>query len=304
LNACLLYTIYANKRIGGPIYVGRKRREESKQLQTVVVNNKISNVTPGGGVSDRGVGDSERICEAVANELGLASNELVLPSSTGIIGWRLPVNSILAAIPAAKKTLQNQSILPAAEGICTTDRYPKAKTIRARSGDWSITGIAKGAGMIEPNMATMLVYIMTDLDLPKDKLQCMLEEVVDVTFNTISIDGDQSTSDTCVLLSSKKVQVQSESDVDEFKESLLELCQCLAEDIVRNGEGTQHVMKVMVTGTPNNDIARGIGKQIVNSQLVKCAISGSDPNVGRIVGAIGSYLGNYKGNLQTIFILK
>ena len=142
----------------------------------------------------------------------------------------------------------------------------------------------------EPNMATMLSYILTDLDIPRPVLQDALADAVKSSFNCISVDGDQSTSDTVLLLSSQKVAATA-ADIAQFKASLAGICRDLAEDIVRNGEGTNHVIKVHVTNAPSHTFARDVGRFVVNSNLVKCAIAGCDPNVGRIVGAIGSYLG-------------
>jgi glutamate N-acetyltransferase/amino-acid N-acetyltransferase len=132
---------------GGPIFVGKERMKESKCIQTVVINNKISNVCPG-GIADGGYSDSIKICDIVAKHLNLESGKYVLPSSTGIIGWRLPVDAISNAIPDAIMNLQKDSIFPAAKGICTTDRYPKLRSFRATDDAWSVVGIAKGAGMI------------------------------------------------------------------------------------------------------------------------------------------------------------
>ena len=294
----------SNKFPGGPVLVGKKRIAESNFLQAVVINNKISNVCPGGGVSDGGFSDSQSICDSVAATLNLPSADLVFPSSTGIIGWRLPIQAMKDAMPDVARNLQRQSILPAAKGITTTDRYPKIRsasgTISGTVTKWSIVGIAKGAGMIEPNMATMLCYILTDLDIPRPRLQQLLSETVKVSFNCISVDGDQSTSDTVLLLSSRKVPSTPEAE-SAFAAALNSVCTQLAEDIVRNGEGTQHVVKVRVTGAPSDSVARGVGKSIVNSNLVKCAISGCDPNVGRIVGAIGSYLGTLSSGKHAQF---
>lgn len=281
----------SNKFPGGPVLVGKERMKNSKTLQAIVVNNKISNVCPG-GVADRGAGDSDSLCQSVANTLKLGSKDSVFPSSTGIIGWRLPVKSIEEGIPLAAANMQSKSVLPAALGITTTDRYPKIRAARPVGKMWSIVGIAKGAGMIEPNLATMLAYIMTDLDLPKDVLEKHLKAAVPVSFNTISVDGDQSTSDTVLVISSQKVK-PSAGDEQLFMEELKRVCAELAEDIVRNGEGTQHVIKCKVSGAPSDIFARDLGRFVVNSNLVKCAIAGCDPNVGRIVGAIGSFLGNY-----------
>lgn len=284
----------SNEFPGGPIRVGKDRMQNSEFLQAVVVNNKISNVCPG-GCDDFGVADSEAICQKVAEEFNLPHGKRsVLPSSTGIIGWRLPVKDIIESVSSMKKMMQSTSILPAALGITTTDRYPKVR-ISDSNTEWRISGTAKGAGMIEPNMATMLAYILTDLDLPRTSMQKILRKAVDTSFNTISVDGDQSTSDTVLLMSSKKVKCKPEDEAL-FEQQLMQVCKGLSEDIVRNGEGTQHVIKVLVKGAPNDKFARDLGRAVVNSNLVKCAVSGCDPNVGRIVGAIGSFLGNYVEN--------
>ncbi|TFJ86316.1 hypothetical protein NSK_002524 [Nannochloropsis salina CCMP1776] len=272
---------------GAPIRVGRERLKET-HLQAIVVNNKISNVCPG-GEGDGGVGDAEEVCQAVARRLGLPSGKLVLPSSTGVIGWRLPRQAIIDAVPRVLETMQAASVVPAAAGILTTDRYPKVRAATVAGG--RIVGIAKGAGMIEPNLATMLVYLLTDLALPRDVLRAWLPEVVGGSFNCISVDSDQSTSDTVALVSSDKVAV-SESDYPAIKASLTSLAQRLAEDIVRNGEGTNHVIELRVSNAPSVEVARALGRHVINSPLLKCAIAGNDPNVGRLAAAVGSYVGN------------
>lgn len=144
--------------------------------------------------------------------------------------------------------------------------------------------------MIEPNMATMLCYILTDAAIPADSdLQSILTDAVNTSFNSISVDGDESTSDTCVLLSSNKI---ADTDMDEFASELKQLCAGLAADMVRNGEGTAHVIRVTIDNFPGSDAeARKLGRHIVNSPLFKCAVSGNDPNTGRLAGAIGSFLG-------------
>ncbi len=150
--------------------------------------------------------------------------------------------------------------------------------------------------MIEPNMATMLCYIMTDATISKDKLQSMLSEVVNKSFNCISVDSDESTSDTTVLISSSKVET-TENLHDEFKDALEEVACGLAGDLVRNGEGTGHVMRVKISNFPGSNLeARRLGRHVVNSPLFKCAVSGNDPNTGRLAAAIGSWMGKFKGD--------
>lgn len=264
---------------GAPVIIGRKRLGEAT-IGAVIVNNKISNVCAPGGVEA-----SERLCAAVAKELSLTPGQ-VIPSSTGVIGWQLPVDQMLPAIPLAKAALQAQSILPGAEGIVTTDLYPKIR--RARVGAGSIVGIAKGAGMIEPNLATMLVYLLTDLDVPREALRAALAAAIPGSFNSMSIDSDTSTSDSVVMLSSQRVPCP---DLAAFQRALDQVCRDLAEDIARNGEGVHHVMRVQVTGAPSTEFARSVGKSVVNSPLFQCAVCGNDPNVGRLVCAIGKHVG-------------
>jgi len=261
---------------GAPVVIGRERLNEP-QLSAIIVNNKISNVCAPGGIDA-----AERVCSRVGELLGVPPRS-VIPSSTGVIGWSLPLEEMCAALPAAKAALQAQSILPAAEGIVTTDLYPKVRRVDFPSGG-SIVGIAKGAGMIEPNLATMLVYLLTDVAVPRKVLREMLRRVVEPSFNSISIDSDTSTSDTVALVSSGKVQ---EVDFAEFEAALETLCSDLAEDVVRNGEGVRHVIRVRVTGAPSEAHARALGKAIVNAPLFKCAVAGNDPNVGRLIQAIG-----------------
>lgn len=267
---------------GAPVIVGRQRLNEPS-LGAIIINNKISNVCAPGGVET-----AEQICTETARALNLAPKQ-VLPSSTGVIGWSLPAEAIIKALPHAAANLTADSILPAAEGIVTTDLYPKIRS--AKLGKGRIVGIAKGAGMIEPNLATMLVYILTDLAVPRDTLRAMLTRIVDTTFNRISIDSDTSTSDTVVLVSSGKVPC---SDLAEFETTLLGICRDLAEDVVRNGEGVRHVIRVRVSRAPDAATASALGKAIVNAPLFKCAVAGNDPNVGRLVQAVGKHVGAHE----------
>jgi glutamate N-acetyltransferase/amino-acid N-acetyltransferase len=264
---------------GAPIIIGRKRLD-AEALGAILVNNKISNVCAPGGVET-----TERLCKEVARLLDMPATA-VLPSSTGVIGWRLPEGAMLAALPQLVANLESGSIQPAAEGIVTTDLYPKIR--RADLGGGSIVGIAKGAGMIEPNLATMLVYLLTDIAVPRNTLREMLVRAVDASFNRMSIDSDTSTSDTVVLLSSGAAQAV---DLLAFEQALTQVCADLAEDVVRNGEGVRHVMRVTVQHAPSAALARAIGKAVVNAPLFKCAVAGNDPNVGRLVQAVGKYVG-------------
>eukprot|EP00590_Aulacoseira_subarctica_P012222 CAMPEP_0172417624 /NCGR_PEP_ID=MMETSP1064-20121228/4162_1 /TAXON_ID=202472 /ORGANISM="Aulacoseira subarctica , Strain CCAP 1002/5" /LENGTH=492 /DNA_ID=CAMNT_0013156097 /DNA_START=99 /DNA_END=1577 /DNA_ORIENTATION=+ len=276
-----------NKFPGAPVIIGRSRLNADGPLQALVINNKVSNVCAGGD----GVADSEQICAAVASALKLPMGPTsVLPSSTGVIGWRLPAKELsVDIVPKAIEAMQTLSAFPAAQAIMTTDRWPKIRSCVLPNSGARIVGIAKGAGMIEPNMATMLSYIFTDAIIPKDYLRKCLSEIVDESYNSISVDGDESTSDTVVCLASNKVALSSQ---EEWKDALTQICKGLAADIVRNGEGTGHVMRVTVSNYPGpNKDARRLGRRIVNSPLFKCAVKGNDPNTGRLAAAIGSFIG-------------
>jgi glutamate N-acetyltransferase / amino-acid N-acetyltransferase len=264
---------------GAPVIVGRQRLQEPV-LGAIIINNKISNVCAPGGVET-----SERVCTETAKLLGLPATA-VLPSSTGVIGWGLPAGDMIARLPQAVAALAPGSIMPAAAGIVTTDLYPKVRS--ASVGGGRIVGIAKGAGMIEPNMATMLVYILTDLAVPRETLRALLTKTVNASFNRISIDSDTSTSDTVALVSSGLVACD---DPTAFENALALVCRDLAEDVVRNGEGVRHVIRVAVTHAATPSLAVALGKAIVNAPLFKCAVAGNDPNVGRLVQAIGKHVG-------------
>jgi len=275
-----------NAMPGAPVLVGR-RRLDAPRLGAIVVNNKISNVCAPDGVEA-----VERTCACAAELLGVAAEE-VLAASTGVIGWRLPLETILGTLPSAVASLQADSILPAAEGIVTTDLYPKVR--RAAVGGGSVVGIAKGAGMIEPDLATMLVYLLTDVAVRRDTLRDVLRDAVDATFNCLSVDSDTSTSDTVVLLSSGQAGTAPASA---FAAALHAVCADLAHDVVRNGEGVHHVVRVRVAGAPDGGVARGVAKAVVNSPLVQCAIAGNDPNVGRLVMAVGKWVGAHAPGLD------
>ncbi|HET6439500.1 MAG TPA: bifunctional ornithine acetyltransferase/N-acetylglutamate synthase [Anaeromyxobacter sp.] len=264
---------------GAPVILGR-RRLSAPVLGALVVNNKVSNVCAPDGVEA-----AERVCAAAARTLGFDPEE-VLPASTGVIGWRLPVEEMVAALPAAASALESRSALAGAEAILTTDLYPKVR--RAAVGEGSIVGFAKGAGMIEPNLATMLVFLLTDLDVSRERLRSALEAAVEESFNRISVDSDTSTSDSVFLLSSRR---RPPPPPGAFEVGLARVCSDLAEDVVRNGEGVRHVVRAAVTGAPDRRAALLVARAVVNSPLFKAAVSGNDPNVGRLLCAVGKVAG-------------
>ena len=168
------------------------------------------------------------------------------------------------------------------------DSLPQQELLRELPNGASLVGLVKGAGMIEPNMGTMLCFLVTDAAMERSTMQACLERCVKGTLGSVGVDGDESTSDMCVLLSSGQVQEVSE---DAFENALGDVLAQLAHHIVRNGEGTNHVLRVCVRGDRDEDSARALGRALVNGPLLKCAVAGDDPNVGRIVGKVGQLLG-------------
>jgi glutamate N-acetyltransferase/amino-acid N-acetyltransferase len=269
----------ANRFPGAPVAIGRERLGRAG-IRGVLVNNKIANVcTPTGRA------DAEHLLAALGREVGSPA-EAFLPASTGIIGWRLPVAEMQAALPGLVRSARAGSFASAARAIMTTDRFPKLRSRAVGAG--RLVGIAKGAGMIEPFLGTMLCFLCSDVCVGRDAMRAALAWAADRTLNRISIDGDQSTSDMAVLLSSR---ARGPADPAAFREALRQVLAELAADIVRNGEGTSHVIRVTMSGAPDDEAAVGAGKAVVNSPLVKTAVCGNDPNVGRLAGAIGDWAG-------------
>ena len=288
-------TLTRNALRGAPVQVVADLLDRRAPVRGVLVNNAVSNV----GVAS-GVDDAMTVLERLAGEVGAAgamsgAGQAFAPASTGVIGWRLPVKPICAALPGlvaacAPGASPAGSVLPAARAIMTTDRYPKVRSRRA--GAATVTGIAKGAGMIEPSMATMLAFLLTDAAVDRGALQRLLDAAVRDSFNRISVDGDQSTSDMVLALGSQRAAPVAE---EALGDAIAGVCRDLAADIVRNGEGVEHVIRVAVRAPGTDEQAAAIGKAVVNSPLVKTAVFGDDPNVGRIVSAVGDHLGGLAG---------
>ncbi|MDH5758874.1 MAG: bifunctional glutamate N-acetyltransferase/amino-acid acetyltransferase ArgJ [Gemmatimonadota bacterium] len=264
-----------NQVPGAPIIVGRELIRAGR-LQAVVVNSKVSNV----GTGEEGVRRARAMGAAAAQALGI-DESLVLMSSTGVIGVPLPVEKIEVALPALAESLQEDPMV-GARGIMTTDTHPKALSVSA--GAATITVVAKGSGMIEPNMATMLAYVFTDAEVEASALDRILRDVVDDTFNMLSVDTDTSTSDTCAVLANG---LAGPVDEEVFTAALREVCVAMTETMARDGEGAHAMVRVTVTGAENGGEARVVAKSLVNSPLVKTMVFGGDPNVGRILMAVG-----------------
>ncbi len=260
---------------GAPVILGRNTIGGGV-LRAIVVNSKVSNVATG----ERGLANARRMAAAAAKALG-TSAERVLVSSTGVIGVPLPIEKIERGLDGIAADLVADPRV-GAEGIMTTDSHPKALSLGV--GDITITWVAKGSGMIEPNMATMLSYIMTDAAIAAPELDHILREVVDVSFNMLSVDTDTSTSDTCVILANG---MAGPVDLDEFRKALTTGSLRMTEMLARDGEGATKLLRATVRGAANALEARRIAKSIVNSPLVKTMVHGADPNVGRLLMAVG-----------------
>lgn len=264
-----------NQVPGAPIVVGRELIRGGR-LQAVVVNSRVSNV----GTGAEGIERARRMGRAAAEALGIAP-DLVLMSSTGVIGVPLPIDRIEAALPRLAAGLQDDPTV-GAEGIMTTDTRPKALSLSVGKG--TLTVVGKGSGMIEPNLATMLVYGFTDVEIEAPALDAVLRSVVDDTLNMLSIDTDTSTSDTCALLANGRA---GPVEPDLFARALTEALTGMTERLARDGEGASTMIRVTVTGAADRGEARTVAKSLVNSPLVKTMVFGGDPNVGRVLMAVG-----------------
>lgn len=280
-NKCKAAAVFTKNNFpGAPIIVGRKHIQDGF-LQAIVINSKNSNVATG----EKGILDSLNICNAVAKSLDLNPQD-VLPSSTGVIGVPLPIEKILNACKTIKNDLKPGNLEVVAKAIMTTDTKEKISfreiTFQNQSG--VMFGIAKGAGMIEPNMATMLSYILCDFLPESGDLNSILKRVVDVSYNCITIDSDTSTSDTVVLMCSGILGTIPD---EIFEENLKSIAIDLSKKIARDGEGASKLIELTVSKGRDDIQVTKIGKSILNSPLVKTAIYGGDPNWGRFVMAIG-----------------
>lgn len=233
---------------------------------------------------------ARKACSAAAR-LMRARPEQVFPSSTGIIGVPLPLEKLLSALPQAVGNAGSSTgaVLDFARAIMTTDTRPKFSSagFNHAGREVRVLGIAKGAGMIHPEMATMLVYLFTDLAASPQELKKILSNVTDESFHCISVDGDTSTNDTVLLLASGAAQVKLRTANAEFSSTLRKVCQHLAEQIVADGEGVQHVVRLVIEGARDRADARQLAQAISTSVLVKTAWAGADPNWGRMLAAAG-----------------
>jgi len=265
-----------------------RQRTPSDRIRGVVVNSGNANACTGA----RGFDDARQMAR-LAGDACDADEEQFLVLSTGIIGEFLPMDKVARGIRAAASEVgsDEESLISAAQGLLTTDTVHKlaGRTLNLASGEIQITGMAKGAAMIGPRMATMLGLILTDAALDADTAQSQLAAAVDETFNCISVEGHMSTNDSVLLLASGAAggKPLSGDDLDQFARALGEVCTELARAIPADGEGATHLVTIEVSGGPSKEAARQIAKTVAESALVKTAVAGADPNWGRIVSAAG-----------------
>ncbi len=265
-----------NRFCGAPIIVGREHVANG-QLQAFVINSKNANVATG----EQGVADAREIVRLVADELSIAPQD-ILPSSTGVIGWPLPMEKLRTGIKGIQRELRTGQLHLCAQAIMTTDTHPKIRACKI--GDAVLVGMAKGSGMIEPNMATMLSYFVTDARIAAADLQECLREVVNLSFNMVSVDTDTSTSDTIAIMANG---LAGKVPLNDFRDALRTMAIELAKELARDGEGATKLLEVTVEQAASFAQAKRIAKAVVNSPLVKTAIFGADPNWGRVAMAIG-----------------
>jgi glutamate N-acetyltransferase / amino-acid N-acetyltransferase len=267
-----------NRFPGAPVVLGREIIAGGV-LRAVVVNSRVSNVATGAV----GLEHARRMAAAAAAEIG-TTPQRVLVSSTGVIGVLLPIEKIESGLRGMSADLGADPLV-GARGIMTTDTHPKALSLAI--GEATLTIVAKGSGMIEPNMATMLAYIFTDAALDAPALDRLLRVAVASSFNALSVDGDMSTSDTCAILANGHGGAVDEAV---FAAALLNACVRMTETLARDGEGATKLLRVTVRGAASVADARIVARSLVNSPLIKTMVHGADPNVGRILMAIGKCL--------------
>jgi len=283
---CVAAGLFTTNRIkAAPVTLSQERLREGRAV-AVVVNSGCANAC----TSEQGLADATEMTRLAAKSIGI-SPEDVLVASTGVIGKRLPMKRIEAAIDQI--TLSREGGHELARAIMTTDTVPKETAVLVKVGEsrFTIGGVAKGAGMIHPDLATLLCFLTTDAAVDLDFLRLSLRRAVDVSFNVLSIDGDTSPNDTVLILANgragNEVISQGSEQAGAFQQALNQVCIYLAKCIARDGEGATKLIEVTVSGAPSVAEARLAARTVVSSPLVKTAIHGSDPNWGRIVAAVG-----------------
>ncbi len=286
-NASCAATFTQNAFCAAPVTLAKNNLRESSP-RALLINSGNANA----GTGDIGLKNASQSCQWLAQQLNCTA-EQVLPFSTGVIGEQLPMDIMQAGIQQVVQKPQEDNWLAAAKGIMTTDTVAKAvsKTVSIDGHEITISGIAKGSGMICPNMATMLSFIATDANIEANFLRQCLTEAVSGSFNSITVDGDTSTNDACVLIATARAKNKpldgSSTEAAEFSRVLNQVCQQLAQTIVRDAEGATKFVTISVLQARSSKEAKAVAYTIAHSPLVKTALFASDPNWGRILAAVG-----------------
>jgi len=289
LPAKALGVFTSNKMQAAPVKVTKKHLKK-RCAQAIIANSGNANCFS--GAQDEA--DAVSMARYTAAALNIKAQD-VLICSTGVIGRPLEINKIILGLPDLVEGLNTNGSLDAASGIMTTDKGPKELAVRFKAGKNTVTvgGIAKGAGMVSPDMATMLAFITTDANITQPALEKAFKAAVDETFNSITVDGDMSTNDTVLIMANgaagnKSISTKQKDIFEKFQSALIHVMNYLAEEIVRDGEGATKLVEVTVKGAKSKQDAGIMARLISNSTLVKTAMYGNDPNFGRIIASLGS----------------
>jgi len=278
-GTCSAAGVFTQSRFAGPSVVVSREHITNLSARAVVVISKNANVATGA----EGMANALEIVANVASTLNCATNE-VLIASTGVIGRQYPMAQVRSGLKSIPQQFVATSAEAVAKGIMTTDTVHKVAHATISGSSARVVGVAKGVGMIEPNMATLITMIFTDAQIAPADLDQVFRKVIDHTFNCVSIDTDTSTSDTAIVLASGKAGAVK---IDAFQAALHEVALSLTKQVARDGEGAEKLIEVLVDGAKDRDQAKTVAKAIVNSPLVKTAVHGADPNWGRVAMAIG-----------------
>jgi len=278
-GACIAAGVFTQSRFAGPSVVVSRENVADNSARAVVVISKNANVATG----SEGMSNAREIVETVAAKIGCGVND-VLIASTGVIGRQYPMTNMRRGLAAIPDKFENTSVEDVARGIMTTDTKHKTAEANIAGSSARVVGVAKGVGMIEPNMATLITMMFTDAELDKVSLDQIFRRVIDKTFNCVSVDTDTSTSDTAIILASGKA---GSVDLGSFEAALYEVALSLTKQVARDGEGAEKLIEVCVDGARDARQAKLVAKSIVNSPLVKTAVHGADPNWGRVAMAVG-----------------
>ena len=277
--SCAAAGLFTQSRFAGPsVLVSREHVADGKALGVVVIS-KNANVATG----EEGMNNAREVVAGVARAIGCNDKEILI-ASTGVIGRQYPMNKVRAGLAALPAQPQGTSADDVARGIMTTDTVSKVAQCEVAGSGARVVGVAKGVGMIEPNMATLITLIFTDAEISSPDLQTMFQRVIARTFNCVSVDTDTSTSDTAIVLASGKA---GKADMAALEHALFDVALSLTKQVARDGEGAEKLIEVCVDNARDYEQAKTVAKAIVNSPLVKTAVHGADPNWGRVAMAVG-----------------